>query len=241
MSEMNENNVPPAFPHNKAIRHRLDWRMHVGLFAGGGKRLTRRTFRAYMGYLLLLFLLFMGIVGLPTALIAYGAATTGALALKVLAGFMAVIIFMGILWFLQNAFWGFLYRFHDMGYGGWWLFFFYLIAYTLDKASGYVLAGMGFYVSVGVFSALLGLAPYLLPGKSRKNEYGFPVAYRWYSFPTPVRICGEMMFWLAVVYVAKEVYDVLTPSTVPPRSMLMDMLFKSDINSPYIDMLRQGM
>ena len=241
MNNQPENNVPGAFPHNKAIRRRFDWGMHHKLFAGGSKRLTPKAFRAYMGYLLVLFLMFLGIIGIPAALIALGAAFSGVLALQVLAGFMAVFIFCGFLWFLQNAFWGFLYRFHDMGFGGWWLFFFYLIAYALDKTSGYLLAGMGLYVSVGVFSALLGLAPYVVPGKTRKNEYGFPVEYRWYSFPTPVRICGEIMFWLAVAFVALEVLDILTASTTPPKSILMDMLFKNDINSPYLDMLRREM
>lgn len=231
--------VPPPFPHNKAIRRRFDWRMHVDLFAGGGKRLTQRTFRAYMGYLLVLFLLFVGVVGLPAVLIAFGAISSGVLALQFFAGFMAVVLFAGVLWFLQNAFWGVLYRFHDMGYGVWWLFLFYLVAFILDTTSGFLLKSMGFYTAVGLFTALLGLAPFMLPGRRGKNEYGFPVEYRWYSFPTPVRICGEIMFWLAVVYVAKEAYDILTPATTPPKSMLMDMLFKSDINSPYIDMLRQ--
>lgn len=227
MSDTPENNVPPAFPHIKAIRRRLDWRMHVDLFAGGGKRLTAKTFRAYMGYLLVLFLLFVGVIGVPAALIAYAAAISGVTALKFFAGFLAVVIFGGILWFLQNAFWGLLYRFHDLGFGGGMLFLFVTLAFLLNRTTGFLMAGAGLYASVGIFSALFGLVPYLASGKRGKNKYGFPVEYRWYSFPTPVRVCGEVMFWLAVAYVAKEVYDIFTASTIAPPSgidRIIDMM-----------------
>ena len=239
--------APPAFPHTQALRRRFDWGMHYKLFAGGSKRLTPRTFRAYMGYLLVLFLVFAAAVGLPAVLVSYVAWWSGQVAVHFLAGFMAVVIFGGILWFLQNAFWGVLYRFHDMGYNGWHLFVFYLAAYSLDKTLGYVMVNYGLYASVGLFSALLGLVPFLAPGKHAnkkvKNKYGFPVEYRWYSFPTPVRICGEVMFWLAVAYVLKELYDILTPSTTPPKSMLMEMLMQNNPQNQSLfrslDMLQQ--
>lgn len=225
----NENNVPEAFPHLTAIKKRFDWKMHVDKFAGGGKRLTRRTFRAYMGYLLLLFLIFMGVVGVPAGTAAFVAAFSGSTPLLVLSGFLAVVVFMGVLWFLQNAFWGFLYRFHDLGINGWIFFLLVNLALVLDIAASFALRGMGLYASVGVFSAAFSLFPFLKRGKRWKNQFGFPVEYRWYSLPTPVRVCGQAMLALAVVYLAGEVYGLLTASTTPPPVGLEQI----------IDMMRQ--
>ena len=232
-----------AFNHHKALWRRFDWGMHYKLFAGGSKRLTRRTFRAYMGYLLVLFLVFIAAVGLPAALVAYLAWWSGSVPVQFFAGFLAVVIFVGVLWFLQNAFWGLLYRFHDMGFNGLHLFLFYLLAFLLDKTTGYMMANFGLYASAGFFSALLGVVPFLAPGKKAhkkiQHNFGFAVEYRWYSFPTAVRVCGEVMFWLAVAYAVKELYDIFTASPVPPRSMLLDALMKQDMHSPYLEMLRR--
>lgn len=191
-----EHNIPPAFPHLKAISTRLVWGMHLNLFSGGGTRLTARTYKAYMGYLFTLLVFLLLSVGVLAGGFLWLGLHQDYTWATTVGSIFFLPFFLGVMVLLQNAFRAFIYRLHDLGLNGWWFAGISIFMFVLD-----IIASAGLKLNVGIFSAVFTAAPYFLVAAPMKNKYGFPVEYRWYSFPWYVRYGGEVMLWISVLTV----------------------------------------
>ena len=185
----------PLFPAEAISLKSLGYGLNLRLFAGEGNRLTQQTYKAYLGYLSMLFIMSILFFGVWLAL------------LFILGAHEIVFIFTGMvvlcvdLILSVNGIRATVYRFHDLGWSGWWFLVVVVIALIIDGLLVAVLnpTGFAFELGGGLFFALLVLMPFVLKGEVSENKFGSPVDFDWKSFPGEMRFFGHLMFALAIL------------------------------------------
>ena len=217
----------PLFDTTKLWRW-SDMRCGIDAFLADGQRLGRAGYLAYLGYLATFGLVAMGVPLVGGLLLIWLGLLTGVTLFWFLGGlcFLPLLPVM-VLTFIASIR-AYVYRLHDLGYGGWWYAGIWLGAWFVDHLVNGILG----VAAVGTVA--MQLAPMLIPAPVLgENRFGRRPGLRWYDYPAYIHVSGQSIYWFAWLVLG---WHVLLPLLVMvgiwPQEGLLNHAIGSVLNNP---------